>query len=159
MACLTQLSAERSPYGQLFGQTTASEGRDSMSEATQPITLARLSDQQRNEAMARFTVLQPHLEGNVPLSRAAREAGVALRTARRWLRRYRADGLPGLARPVRRDAGTRKLPANLAALIEGLALRKPRPSVAAIHREITKIVKKHRRRAVLCDRPRHCSRP
>jgi putative transposase len=113
-----------------------------MSDATQSTSLACLSDQQRKEAMARFAVLQPHLEGDVPLARVAREAGVPLRTARRWLRRYRADGLPGLTRSVRGDAGTRKLPADFASLIEGLALRKPRPSVTAIHREITKIVKK-----------------
>ena len=42
--------------------------------------------------MARFAVLQPHLEHDVPLSRAAHDAGIATRTAERWLSRYRADG-------------------------------------------------------------------
>ncbi len=91
--------------------------------------------------MARFAVLQPHLEQGVPLARTARQAGVATRTAQRWLSQYRADGLAGLARPVRGDAGSRKLPADFALLIEGLALRKPRPSVAAIHRQTIKIAK------------------
>jgi putative transposase len=40
-------------------------------------------------AMERFAVLQPHLEENVPLARAARQAGVPVRTAERWLARYR----------------------------------------------------------------------
>ena len=110
-----------------------------MSESAQPSSFACLSDQQRKGAMARFAVLQPHLEANVPLVCAARHAGVTLRTARRWLKRYRADGLAGLVRSVRGDAGKRKLSADFAALIEGLALRKPRPSVAAIHREVTKV--------------------
>jgi putative transposase len=110
-----------------------------MEETEQPVSFACLSDQQRKEAMARFAVLQPHLEKDVPLARAARQAGVAMRTARRWLSRYRADGLAGLARPVRSDAGRRKLPADFASFIEGLALRKPRPSVAAIHRHTVKI--------------------
>jgi putative transposase len=112
-----------------------------MSESTQPTSLACLSDQQRQKAMTRFAVIQPHLERNVPLSRVARHAGVAMRTAQRWLRRYRADGLIGLVRPVRGDAGKRKLPAELAQLIEGLALRKPRLSIKAIHREIMKTAK------------------
>ena len=111
-----------------------------MSEAAQPVSFACLSDRQRKEAMARFAVLQPHLEQNVPLARSARNAGVALRTARRWLSRYRAEGLAGLTRSVRSDAGNRKLPVDFAARVEGLALRKPRSSVAAIHRQTMKIV-------------------
>ena len=110
-----------------------------MSETAQPASFACLSDQQRKEAMARFAVLQPHLEHDVPLSRAAHNAGIATRTAERWLSRYRADGLAGLARPVRSDAGNRKLSVDFASLIEGLALHKPRPSVAAIYRQTVKI--------------------
>jgi len=40
-------------------------------------------------------------------------------------------GLAGLARTARADTGRRRVPAELAGLIEGLALRKPRPTVAA----------------------------
>ena len=111
-----------------------------MGETAQPTSLASLSDRQREQAMTRFAVLQPHLERNIPLARAARDGGVALRTARRWLRRYRAEGLVGLVRSARGDAGRRKLSAEFASLIEGLALRKPRRTVAALHREVTKIV-------------------
>ena len=110
-----------------------------MSKSTPPPSLACLSEQQRKEAMARFAILQPHLENDVPLARAARLAGVALRTVRRWLKRYRAEGLAGLVRSARNDAGRRKLSRDLTALIEGLALRKPRLSVAAVYREVSKI--------------------
>ncbi len=89
--------------------------------------------------MVRFAVLQRHLEKNIPLARAARDGNVALRTARRWLKLYRTEGLVGLVRSARSDAGRRKLSADLTALIEGLALRKPRPSVTALYREVTKI--------------------
>jgi len=107
-----------------------------MGEPAQPTSLASLSDEQRREAMTRFAVLQPHIENDVPLARAARHAGVAPRTAQRWLHRYRAKGLAGLVRSVRADAGKRKLPAELSQLIEGLALRQPRSPVAAIHRQV-----------------------
>lgn len=54
-----------------------------------------------------------------------------IQTAQRWLLRYRLEGLDGLKDGTRPDRGTRKLPENLIALIEGLALRKPRLSCAA----------------------------
>jgi putative transposase len=61
----------------------------------------------------------------------------------RWLARYRAAGLVGLARAQRSDLGQRKLPAELVQVIEGMALRTPRPSIAAMHRSITALATKH----------------
>ncbi len=90
----------------------------------------------RTEAMARFTVLRPHLEDDVPLSRAAEAAGVPVRTARRWLARFRQDGLAGLARMERIDRGRHRLPEELVRTVEGMALARPPPSAAAIHRRL-----------------------
>jgi putative transposase len=59
-----------------------------------------------------------------------------LRTAERWAQRYRQHGLAGLARKPRRDRGQRRLTEELRSLIEGLALRRPRPSLAAITRQV-----------------------
>lgn len=75
----------------------------------------------------------------MPLIRAATQANVPLRTAQRWLARYRHDGLVGLASAGCRDAGHSLLPADLMTLIEGMALRRPRSSAAAIHRRATAI--------------------
>jgi len=86
--------------------------------------------------MEQFAVLQPHLEEGVPLARTARQAGVPVRTAERWLARYRQSGLTGLARLVRRDSAAHRLPAELVVLIEGMGLKKPRASAATIHRRI-----------------------
>src|SRR4051794_39000059 len=77
----------------------------------------------------------------VPLTRTAAAAGVPLRTAQRWLARYRRDGLAGLPRAPRRDAGRHRLPADLVAVIEGMGLKRPRSSAAAIHRRIMAIAK------------------
>ena len=79
----------------------------------------------REQAMQRWRVLRPHLEDGVALRGAAETAGVPLRTAQRWLERYRADGLAGLARRARGDRGSRRLPSELVELVEGLALRRP----------------------------------
>ena len=108
------------------------------------VTTAALTEGQRHLAMERFAVLRPHLEEDVPLTEAARHAGVAVRTAERWLSRYRRTGLAGLARPVRNDADGHRLPADLVAFIEGMGLKKPRASAAAIHRRIRNAAKEHK---------------
>lgn len=91
------------------------------------------------QALARWQVLRSHLDDGVALARAAREAGVSPRTAQRWLARYRESGLAGLARAERTDAGRRRFPEELVALIEGLALTPPRPSVATITRQVAPV--------------------
>ncbi len=55
--------------------------------------------------MRRWQVLRPHVQDGVPLARAARDAGVAPRTAQRWLAAFRAGGLAALGRQPRADAG------------------------------------------------------
>jgi putative transposase len=102
-------------------------------------TLAELTADQREEAVARFAVLKPCLDDGLSLTQAASDAGVAVRTARRWLAKYRAKGMLGLARSARSDTGQRKLAVEVVGLIEGLALRKPQPSVAAIHRRVAAV--------------------
>jgi len=93
--------------------------------------------------MARYAVLRPHLENGTPLAEAVCQAGVALRTAQRWLAGYRKSGLVGLVRPARSDRGRRALPHQLVTLIEGLALRRPAPSVASVHRQVVQIAGEH----------------
>ncbi len=97
--------------------------------------LAALTEAQRTQAHARFALLQPFLEEGVSLPRLAQEQGVPLRTARRWVARYRWGGVVGLAQQPRADRGHhRVVPPDLQRLIEGLALQQPRRSIAAIAR-------------------------
>jgi putative transposase len=60
------------------------------------LPLAGVPAGEREEAMRRFEVLRPHIEGGARLSHAADASGVPLRTAQRWLADYRRDGLAGL---------------------------------------------------------------
>jgi putative transposase len=105
--------------------------------------LAACTEAQRQQARARFAVLRSHIAEGIPLSEIAHDADVPLRSVQRWLARYRAAGLVGLARAQRSETGTRQLPAELVELIEGMALRQPRPSIAAIHRRMTALATKH----------------
>lgn len=102
-------------------------------------SMAELDEPRRAEAMGRFAVIRPAVEDGVPLPACAAEAGVPLRTARRWLARCRRDGLAGLARRARGGAGHRRVPRQIVELVEGLALRRPRLSAAAIHRQAAAI--------------------
>lgn len=103
--------------------------------------LTGLAASRIEEAMARCAVLKRHLEDGVPLSRAAADADISTRTAERWLARYLDGGLVGLARSARSDSGLRKLSAEIVDLIEGMALQKPRPSTATLHRRIVTVAR------------------
>ena len=117
----------------------------------------RISDNDPSEderAITRFRLLRPFLEDGVPLASVARAAKVPLSTAHRWVRRYRAQGLDGLARRPRADKGTRRvLLTRLQELIEGLALQKPRRSIAGIRRTVVEAAKK-RAKALCRAQPR-----
>ena len=109
-----------------------------------PPPLAALSPDERTQALERYRMLQPCVEHGVPLTHVARHHGLLLRTAQRWLARYRRGGLAGLARRERRDRGHRHgLQPELTPLIEGLALRKPPPTAALVHRQVRDVARRN----------------
>lgn len=82
----------------------------------------------------RWRVLRLHVEDHIPLAAIARETGISQRTLQRWHQLYRFGGVAALDPHPRSDAGTRRTAAETVTFIEGLALTKPRPSFAALHR-------------------------
>src|SRR5450755_3710836 len=114
--------ASSRPYGRIIWRSRLGEG---------PVG---------DDLEARMSVLGPHVFDGVPLVRSAAAAEVPLRTAQRWLAAYAADGATGLARAPRSDrAKRRRIPAELVALIEGWALRRPPPRVTEVHREAVRV--------------------
>ena len=104
--------------------------------------LTEFTDAQRVEALSHFQMIRPFLEEGVPLTRIAAEHQLQLRTLRRWVQRYRTDSLAGLVRPMRKDKGQKRaVSAQMQHLIEGLALQKPRRTVANIQREVSRIAR------------------
>lgn len=104
--------------------------------------LTDLTDAQRAEALRHFHLIRPFLEDGVPLTHIAEVHQIPMRTVRRWIQRYRVAGLRGLARPTRRDKNQRRaVTAQVQQFIEGLALEKPRRTVATIYREVMKLTK------------------
>ncbi|WP_243400669.1 helix-turn-helix domain-containing protein [Arthrobacter sp. Bz4] len=82
----------------------------------------------------RWKVLRLHVEDQISLAALARETGISTRTLQRWLRLYRAGGAGALDLGPRADAGTRRVDPEMVRFIEGLALTKPRPRMATLHR-------------------------
>lgn len=102
--------------------------------------LSAATEKQRERAQQRFSQIRPFLEDGVPLTHLAERYHLPVRTLRQWVQRYRQQGLVGLVRKGRSDRGTRRgLPLDLVRLIEGLALQKPPRSIAAIHRQVTRV--------------------
>jgi putative transposase len=102
-----------------------------------------VSEGRRGLAEQRLALLRPHLSLGVPLTRVAADSGVPIRTMRRWLAAYRAGGPAGLARAARSDRGTRRLPVELVHAIEGMALRRPPPRTAHVHRQAARLAADH----------------
>lgn len=103
--------------------------------------LTDLSEEDRALAMDRFHRLQPHLEDGIFPTQLAQAEGIPLRTAQRWVARYRRHGLAGLVRKTRRDHRNHRFPTELVGLVEGLALRRPRLPTTAIHRQVAALAR------------------
>jgi putative transposase len=96
-----------------------------------------LSEADRDTAMQRFRWLEPHFERNRPLRVVAAEAGLAFRTAQRWVALYRSSGLASFARKTRLDYGARKVVSEpMKRAIEGLALESHPVPITSVHRQI-----------------------
>ena len=105
---------------------------------SEKISASELSESDRTIALSRFKIIQPFLEDGVTLPNIVATSNISLSTARRWVSRYRQDGLTGLVRNQRQDKGVHRcLNEEVKNLIEGLALQKPPKSIAHIHRQIS----------------------
>ncbi|NQX10382.1 DDE-type integrase/transposase/recombinase [Microbacteriaceae bacterium VKM Ac-2855] len=86
------------------------------------------------DGLERWRILRLHVEDQVPLAALARESGIGTRTLQRWHQLYKTDGLAGLDDTARTDKGGRRTDPATVAAIERLALTRPRPSIATLHR-------------------------
>ena len=98
-----------------------------------------LTEEERVLALGRFHIIRPFLDDGVPLVRIAEENHLSERTVRRWAKDYRRFGLAELCRKGRADKTKRRMSPTLQHFIEGLALQEPRPTAAAVHRQVALI--------------------
>ena len=88
-------------------------------------------------SLERYRLIQSYLQGTMALAAVAEKAGISLRTAQRWVEKYRKQGVGALGRKKRADRGQRRtMSPKMVELTEGLALERPRVPVTAIYREL-----------------------
>jgi putative transposase len=104
--------------------------------------LIALTDAERSLALERFQVIRPFFEEGTPVSQIAKDRGIPLRTAQRWVMDYRLQGIAGLARKSRGDKNHPRRATSLLQIVEGLALQKPRVSVATLYRNVVEAAEK-----------------
>jgi LuxR family transcriptional regulator, maltose regulon positive regulatory protein len=98
---------------------------------------AQLPAAQQELALQRFQIIEPFLEGRNPLTQIVQAHALSLRTARRWVQRYRADGLVGLVRSARTDRGARRgMPPEMEQFIQDVLRQERAASVAALYRRV-----------------------
>ena len=107
-----------------------------MARAMGKMLLTELDEQERDEALGRYKIIQPYLEGQSTLKATAQAHDIPYRTAQRWVHNYRQSSLVGLARQRRRDKNMRQVQPELKQIIEAAALQRTKPSAAAIHRQV-----------------------
>lgn len=101
---------------------------------------SQLPASQQELALQRFHLIQPFLEGHSPLTQIVREHHLSLRTARRWVQHYRADGLAGLVRSARADRGVRRgMPSEMEQFIQDLLRQERGVPVAAMYRHVLQV--------------------
>ncbi len=99
-------------------------------------SLAQFSDDEREHATRKYQIIEPYINGKQPLKAVADNKSIPIRTLSLWVKKYRAHGLVGLARQSRGDKGLPRYDSTLQTAIQGICLKKPMLSGAAIHRLI-----------------------
>lgn len=90
------------------------------------VSLAELSDDERDKACQKYQIIEPYINDEVLLKTIAKNSGIPIRTLGSWIKNYRSHGLAGLVRRSRGDKGLpRQYDAILQKTIEGIYLKKP----------------------------------
>ncbi|WP_459503844.1 transposase [Bacillus sp. C1] len=98
--------------------------------------LTAYSEEQRREAMVKYKTIAPYLTDEKTLTVIIEETGIAKRTLQYWIQDYKQNGLKGLIRKTRSDAGKTHLEPEVVISIEQLILKYKRNSLTSIHRMI-----------------------
>ncbi|WP_102335249.1 Mu transposase C-terminal domain-containing protein [Salimicrobium jeotgali] len=103
--------------------------------------LTSSSEEQRQQAMDKFRIIQPYLHHEKRLKDIVDETGVAKRTLQYWVYKYQQFGLKGLIRKTRTDAGDSKVEQEVREEIQNLIFKHKRNSLTSIHRKVCETCK------------------
>ncbi len=84
-------------------------------------SLVQLTDDERDNATQKYKIIEPYLNDEQTLNLVAENKFIPVRTLGLWIKKYREQGLVGLARRTRCDKGLPRLYApTLQKTIEGI---------------------------------------
>ena len=90
------------------------------------MSLAQLNDDDRDKAYQRYKIIEPYVNNEQTLKLVSKHESISVRTLGMWIKKYREQGLVGLARQSRCDKGLpRQYESLLQKTIEGIYLKKP----------------------------------
>lgn len=99
------------------------------------MSLAQLNDDERDKAYQKYKIIEPYINNEQTLKLVSKHKSISVRTLGLWIKKYREQGLFGLARQSRCDKGLpRQYESLLQKTIEGIYLKKPMLSAASIHK-------------------------
>ena len=99
------------------------------------MSLAQLNDDDRDKAYQKYKIIEPYVNNEQTLKLVSKHESISVRTLGMWIKKYREQGLVGLARQSRCDKGLpRQYESLLQKTIEGIYLKKPMLSAASIHK-------------------------
>lgn len=96
-----------------------------------------ISDDEREEALIKYRIIQPFLQNIKTITIICEEQQLSRRTISRWIANYRKDGSIGLSPAKRHDTGKfRSCSSYVQQLIEGIYLQNQHLSRASIYRKV-----------------------
>ena len=99
------------------------------------MSLAQLNDDERDKAYQKYKIIEPYINNEQTLALVSKHESISVRTLGLWIKKYREQGLVGLARQSRCDKGLpRQYESLIQKTIEGIYLKKPMLSAASIHK-------------------------
>lgn len=106
-------------------------------------SLSNYSENQRDEAFKRYHLIEPFINKKEPLTAICSRHKLSIRTARRWVTNYKAQGINGLIRQKRNDTGKMRSTSNLIRqAVEGMYLQSRERSIANIYRNLKEYLTK-----------------
>ena len=116
-------------------------------------SLIQMNEQERDFAEQKYKMIAPFLNKTSSLKRISEKRCVPIRTLNLWLKKYRDNGLKGLARKTRSDKGNPRIYSEeLKKRIEGTSLKNPNLSNASIHKLITEYCKQNTIKGSWCKK-------
>ena len=86
-------------------------------------TLASFSDHQREEALKKYTIIEPYLKNQQGIKEISLENEIPIRTLYRWVEHFEKNGLVGLIRKVRSDFGQLRMSEEVSQIAQEFVLK------------------------------------